>query len=165
MRLRLLSYLLLASCLLPAATKTTATAKGENRDLTLTVTLYIDPAEVNEIAGGDMGGHFIVADVKVEPKPGKEVNVDRDDFQLITDKDYEKTTPFAPSQIAGRVGLVVRQSEGGDTTTGPARGRGFPFPGKRTAPAAGAQRAEIPPAPRQPQARPNRTRKTRCRRR
>jgi len=113
---RLFACLLFAACLLPAAQKTVATAKGENQDLGLTVTLYIDPAGVKELIGNDLDGHYIVADVKVEPKYGKEVAIDRDDFQLRTDKDGEKAKPFAPSQIAGRGALIVHQEQQGRTT-------------------------------------------------
>ena len=108
---RCLALLLLPVFLLPAAPKkAVATARGENEDLVLTVTLYIDPAGVKELIGSDLDGHYIVADVKVQPKYGKEISIDRDDFQLRTDKDGEKTTPFAPSQIAGSGGMVLKQA-------------------------------------------------------
>ena len=67
----------------------------------LTVTLHLDPADVKEMIGNDLGGHYIVAEVNVEPKYGKEILLDRDDFLLRTDKDGEKAKPFAASQIAG----------------------------------------------------------------
>src|ERR1017187_4474797 len=126
---RLFACLLFAVCLLPAAQKTVATAKGENQDLALTVTLYIDPADVKELIGNDLDGHYIVADVKVEPKYGKEVAIDRDDFQLRTDKDGEKAKPFEPSQIAGRGAMIVHQEQQG--RTGGAVGAGSPssYPG------------------------------------
>jgi len=82
-------------------------ADGENQDLRLHVKLYLDPASVKDLVGSDLSGNFILADVKVEPKYGKEITIDRDDFVLRTDKDGEKSTPFAPSQIAGRAELVV----------------------------------------------------------
>ena len=67
---RYFTLLLLPAFLLPAAPKkSVATARGENEDLVLTVTLYIDPAGVKEIIGSDLDGHYIVADVKVQPKP------------------------------------------------------------------------------------------------
>ena len=62
--------------------------------------------------GDDLGGHYIVAEVKVEPKYGKEITIDRDDFVLRTDKDGEKDQPFAASQIAGREALIVRETGG-----------------------------------------------------
>jgi hypothetical protein len=108
---RFLAFLLAAASLFGAAKKTVAEAKGENLDLALTVTLYIDPAGVKGLLGADLD-HFIVAAVKVEPKFGKEVLLDRDDFLLRTDLDGEKTGPMAPSQIAGRGGLIVTRTQG-----------------------------------------------------
>ena len=66
-----------------------ASARGENEDLILNVTLYIDGEGVNEVLGDDLGGHYIVALVKVQPKYGKDIIIDRDDFQLRTSKDGE----------------------------------------------------------------------------
>jgi hypothetical protein len=110
MKGRILALLTVTTALVSAADKRiVGTAMGENQDLILHVTLYMDPASVNEVVGTDLGGHFFVADVKVEPKYGKEIAIDRDDFVLRTDKNGEKTTPFAPSEIAGRGALVVKQ--------------------------------------------------------
>ena len=90
------SRLPLSVALHAAAKKNTvATAKAENEDLTLTVTLHIDPADIKELIGNDLGGHYMVAEVKVEPKFGKDILLDRDDFQLRTDKDGEKAKPYA----------------------------------------------------------------------
>jgi len=94
-----------------AAKKTVATAKGENEDLILTVTLYLDPADVKETIGSDLDGHFIMAKVKVEPKYGKDILIDRDDFVLRSNDNGEKATPFAASQIAGRGALIIAQTE------------------------------------------------------
>jgi hypothetical protein len=107
MRSRLFCLLLLPVMVLSAAKKTTATARGENEDLVLTVTLHIDPAEIKEWIGNDLGGHYIVVEAKVEPKYGKDIVVDRDDFVLRTDSDGEKAQPFAASQVAGSGGLVI----------------------------------------------------------
>jgi hypothetical protein len=96
----------------PAADKkTTATAKGENDDVMLTVTVYLQPDDIKQLLGNDLGAHFIVCEVKVEPKFGKEVAIDRDDFILRTYKDGEKSKPFAASQIAGSGALVISQAE------------------------------------------------------
>jgi hypothetical protein len=52
----------------------------------------------------------------VTPRFGKEVAIYRDDFVLKTDKDGEKSGPFAPSQIAGRGAMVIRQTGGAGGT-------------------------------------------------
>ena len=105
---RLLSVLLLSALLLSSGTKKSiATAKGENESIILTVTLYLDPPDVKELIGSDLGGHYIVCDVKMEPKYGKDILIDRDDFLLRTWKDGDKAQPFAPSQVAGSGALVI----------------------------------------------------------
>src|SRR6516165_1048970 len=110
---RLLAIFLASSLVVTgAAKKTTATARGENEDVILNVTIYIDAAAVKEALGDDLGGHFIVAQVKVEPKYTKEIVIDRDDFMLRTDKDGDRTKPMAPSQIAGRGALVLSRTDG-----------------------------------------------------
>jgi hypothetical protein len=117
MRFRWFVIALVASVALQAAPKknTVATAKAENEDVMLTVTLHIDPADIKELIGSDLGGHYMVAEVNVEPKFGKDILLDRDDFQLRTDKDGEKARPYAGSQIAGTGALIigtVERSEG-----------------------------------------------------
>ena len=109
---RTAAVLLLCALLAATAPKNVATARGENQDLALTVTLYIDAAGVKQALGDDLGGHYIVANVKVEPKYTKEIVIDRDDFVLRSTDNGEKTTPFSPSQIAGRGVLVVKYGEG-----------------------------------------------------
>ena len=95
--------------LAPAAKITTATAKAENEDILLTVTLYVEAADIKALLGDDLGAHYIVAEVKAEPKYGKEVDIDRDDFVLRTDKDGEKSKSFTGSQIAGKDALIISQ--------------------------------------------------------
>src|SRR5579885_1606742 len=109
MRVRLLClcFWLLMVGILPAAKNTMATARGENEDLILTVTLHTDPTEIKAWLGNDLGGHYLVGEVTIEPKFGKEILVDRDDFVLRTDKDGEQARPFAASQVAGSGGLVI----------------------------------------------------------
>jgi hypothetical protein len=113
MAVRLLVLGLAAALLMgsPAKKKTVGTARGENEDLVIEATIYVDPADVKEVLGDDLGGHYIVAEVKVEPKYGKEISIDRDDFVLRTDKDGEKAKPFVGSQIAGREALIVTRTD------------------------------------------------------
>jgi hypothetical protein len=108
---RLISFALLPAFLLgtPAKKPTVGSNRGENEDVILSITIYTTPADVKELIGDDLGGHYIVADVKVEPKYGKTIAIDRDDFVLHTDSNGEKATPFAPTQIAGREALIVMQ--------------------------------------------------------
>lgn len=131
MAARLFACALLPALLLgtPAKKQTVGSGRGENEDLILSATLYSDPADVKQLIGDDLGGHYIVAEIKIEPKYGKEINIDRDDFVLHTDKDGEKAKPFAPSQIAGREALIVtntgaKQSKSGISIGGMGGGIG-----------------------------------------
>jgi hypothetical protein len=112
MAARVLVLWLLPSLLLYASSKrTVATASGENDDVAVEATLYIDGEAVKGFIGYDLGGHYIVADIKLTPKYGKEISVLRDDFVLHTDKDGEKAQPFVGNQIAGQTALVVQGEE------------------------------------------------------
>jgi hypothetical protein len=112
MRFRWFVVALAAVLTLSGAKKNVATSKAENQDLMLTVTLHIDPADIKEIIGDDLGGHYIVAEVNVEPKFGKDIVVDHDDFVLRTDRDGERSKPYAASQIAGSGALIVSHVDG-----------------------------------------------------
>jgi hypothetical protein len=111
MRFRVTIIALAVVLTLGAAKKNVATSKAENEDLILTVTLHPDPADIKEFIGDDLGGHYIVAEVNVEPKFGKDIVVDHDDFYLRTDKDGERTRPYAASQIAGSGALIVTHEQ------------------------------------------------------
>lgn len=89
-----------------------AETRGENESVVITATVYARPAAVKEVLGSDLGGHYIVVAVQVTPRFGKQIAISRDDFVLKTDKDGERSGPFAPSQIAGRGVMVVRSTGG-----------------------------------------------------
>ena len=99
-------------CVSGAAKRVTGAARGENNDVILNVTLYADVESVKEALGDDLGGHYVVVQVKVEPKYTKEIVIDRDDFILRTDKDGDRTKPMAPSQISGGGSLVLTGVQG-----------------------------------------------------
>src|SRR5438046_4462161 len=95
----------------------------------LTATLYVDKASVQQLLGSDLGGYYVVLDVRLSPKNTEKFKVFRDDFQLRTDRDGERSKPFAASQIAGRGALVVsRTYDGGGVAAengGPVFGGGI----------------------------------------
>src|SRR6185369_9571529 len=107
---RLFTAIICTALLLTAASKKPApSAKGENEEFILTATLHVDPAEIKELLGSDLDSHFVVAEIKVDPKYGKEVSIDRDDFMIRSDKDGEKSKPFLGSQIVGQSSLVLSE--------------------------------------------------------
>jgi hypothetical protein len=108
---RIIVFVVAASLAWPASKKITGSGRGENQDLILTVTIYGDAESVKEVLGDDLGGHYVVAQVNVQPKYGKEIVIDRDDFVLRTDSNGERTRPMAPNQIAGKGALVLTQTK------------------------------------------------------
>src|SRR5215475_16075375 len=120
---RIFVFIIASSLAFAANKKITGAGRGENQDLVLNVTIYADPESVKQIVGDDLGGHYIVAEVKVEPKYTKEITVDRDEFMLRTDKNGERTKAMAPSQIAGGGALVLTRTSGpGGLGAEPTRG-------------------------------------------
>ncbi|HTT64328.1 MAG TPA: hypothetical protein VMG35_20895 [Bryobacteraceae bacterium] len=97
-------------------TGTPPDTRGENESVVIHATVYARPEAVKEVLGSDLGGHYIVVAVEVTPRFGKQVVIDRDDFVLKTDKDGERTGPFAPSQIAGRGAMVIHATGGAGAT-------------------------------------------------
>ena len=108
---RIFVFVVAALLVWAAAKKITGSGRGENQDLILTITVYGDPESVKEVVGDDLGGHYVVAQVAVQPKYGKEIAIDRDDFVLRTDSNGERTRPMAPNQIAGNSALVLTQTK------------------------------------------------------
>jgi len=123
------------------APKPIPSAEGENEDLILQVKLYIDGDAVKQLLGDDLGGHYIVADVRVQPKYGKDVAVDRDDFLLRTNQDGDKTHSYVASQVVDNNAVVKLKSDG--------RGKSSPFgPGETiTAQVTVKEQGEKEPSP------------------
>jgi len=107
-----------AGCLLlpGAADKTVCSATGENDDAVVTVTLHLDPAGIKQMVDSDLGGHFVLAEVKVAPKYGKEIAVSRDDFLLLDTDRNDRSKPFAANQIAGPAVIIQRGPLDTDST-------------------------------------------------
>jgi hypothetical protein len=105
-----------------AAEKTVATATGENDDVVVTMTLHLDPADIKNLVTSDLGGHFILAEVKVTPKYGKEVTVSRDDFLLMDVEHNDRSKPFAANQIVGPA-LIVQRGPDDSTEKKDAKGK------------------------------------------
>jgi hypothetical protein len=108
---RLFVFCLLPVLVLTAAKKTVSTASDDNDDMVLTATLHIDPADIKEMVGSDLEGHFVVVEVKAAPKYGKTVNIDRDDFLLRSRADNDHSKPFAASQVAGNTTMVISHGD------------------------------------------------------
>ena len=104
---RVASIGLICGALLCGADKKVPLRSAENGSVEITATAFADRESVKQVLGSDLGGHYIVVEVRLTPKDAAKLAIHLDDFMLKTDKDGERTTPFAPSQIAGKGALVV----------------------------------------------------------
>lgn len=139
-----LSVLLSFFCLLLVAGKKISPGLAENDKVEVQATIMPNE-DVNRTFGYDFQDHFTVLEVRVRPKAGP-MEIRLDDFVLRTDKDGEKSTPFAASQIAGSGALVVnRTPEGGSASSQPQRGWRLPGNIGRSKPAP-AEKTESAPA-------------------
>jgi hypothetical protein len=118
---------LLAAALTAAKSKNNAPYKMSDQSVEIAATPILTREEIKETVGSDLGGHFLLIQVTITPKFGKEIDVRRDDFVLKTDKDGDRAKPFVASQIAGKGALVVSEKAGG-TSGGPQFGSPYDYP-------------------------------------
>ena len=107
-----LAACLLAATLLAGPNKKVPLRTASNDLVEINANVWVDREGIRQLIGSDLEGHYIVVEIRLEPKDEKKVTVRRDDFVMKTDKDGERARPFAPSQIAGAGVLVVAQSDG-----------------------------------------------------
>jgi hypothetical protein len=93
-----------------AADKKLPIETTSNELVEITANALIDTDQIRQELGSTLSGGIIVVRVRVRPLSEKPVKIDRDDFVLLSDKDGQRSTPYAPSQIAGNSTLVVTQT-------------------------------------------------------
>jgi hypothetical protein len=107
--------LLLLAALFVWAAADKGPPKGEaaSKTLRLEATAYLDKTSIQQAVGSPIDEGIVVVTVTLTPSPGQKLTIDRDDFLLRSDKDGQKCTPYAPSQIAGSGTLRVKTGYGG----------------------------------------------------
>jgi hypothetical protein len=128
--------LLLSLCALSVAFPLAAQKKkiepgfGQSDEVEIHASAFLTREEVKAKLGADLDKSIIVVEVKVRPKGEKPLRIDREDFIILSSSDGQRSTPFAPSQIAGKGSLTVQavNVNGGvaNVNAGPIY---MPFPG------------------------------------
>ena len=80
-----------------------------NDQVDLEASVILTREEVTSAIGSDIGDGYVVARVKVIPKGDTPLRVGPDDFTMISRKDGQRSMALAPSEIAGKGALVVKQ--------------------------------------------------------
>ena len=89
-----------------------ATSHGASDRMEILATVHANKSAVKALLGDDINGYVMVVEVTIKPRVEEGVKIDRDDFQLLITDDGQKTKPFAPAQLLGTGGLVIRSQKG-----------------------------------------------------
>jgi hypothetical protein len=96
-----------------AADKKAFPGQAGNDNIDLTGTLMLDPAEIRQAVGSDLGPGIVVARVKANNKTGEAMRIGPDDFTLVSRKDGDRSDALAPGQLAGGSALIVKRDHAG----------------------------------------------------
>ena len=94
------------------ADKAPPSGKASGERIEIEAVVYADKAAVRELIGAELDG-IAVVQLRVVPRGDEALAVGPDDFLLRSDRDGQRSQPFAPSQIAGNAALVVASGSSG----------------------------------------------------
>jgi hypothetical protein len=117
MRWKAVLLSLLSVTWLAAAEKKLPIEENSNELVDISAAALIDKDQIHQELGADLGDDIIVVRVTVRPVSDKPIQLSLDDFLLISNKDGQRSEPFAPGQIAGSEGLAVTANGTRKTTT------------------------------------------------
>lgn len=109
--MRYLVPLLLITALTSAANdkKTRPTGEAGNDNVDIYATPLLEKDQIKDALGVELPTGVIAVRVRIVPKGDDPLSVSRDDFEIISHKDGQRSGPFVPSQIAGGSTMVIRQ--------------------------------------------------------
>lgn len=120
---QILSLMLLASVASFAGPKKVrSTGEAGNDSVDIYATPLLSPEEIKAAIGAELPPGIIAVEVKVVPKGDDALSVSRDDFQIISHRDGQRSGPFVPSQIAGNASMVISTKAQGGTYGGQSPG-------------------------------------------
>lgn len=108
MRALVLLLLVSVGMLLAADKKKSEPILGQSDAVDITATVYLDREEMTQLLGAEVDKNIYIVEMKVRPKGATPVRIMLDDFILLKTDDGQRTTPFAPSQLAADAGLTLR---------------------------------------------------------
>ncbi len=120
--MRYLLSLLALTGVVPAAEKPTPVGEGSNKVAAIQASLYAGKASIRQAVGYELDEGIVVVELKLIPAAGQKIAINRDDFLLRSDRDGQRATPYAPTQIADGAVLVVKTVGGGGSVGSESRG-------------------------------------------
>ncbi|MBV9771552.1 MAG: hypothetical protein JOZ32_18420 [Bryobacterales bacterium] len=103
-------FCLSAALLAGAADKKLPIDETSNDLLDISVAAPLDKDQIKQELGSDLGDDIIVVRVTARPVSDKPVQINRDDFLLVSGKDGQRSQPFQPGQLAGSDSLAVTEN-------------------------------------------------------
>ncbi|MBM3763316.1 MAG: hypothetical protein FJW36_24135 [Acidobacteria bacterium] len=132
------------------------TGRGASDRMEILATVHANKEAVKQVLGDEMNGYIFVVEVTIKPRMEEGVKIDRDDFQLLTTDDGQRTKPFAPAQLTGTGGLIIKSQRGpssgimgqnnGPVWSGPVGGGPMQLPGNGGGIGNGTTQIETPNA-------------------
>ena len=96
--------------------KSRPTGEAGNDNVDIYATPLLDKDQIKEAIGAELPAGIIAIRMKIVPKGDDPLSVSRDDFQIISHKDGQRSGPFVPSQIAGSSTMVISTVTQGNGT-------------------------------------------------
>jgi hypothetical protein len=100
----------LAVTMLCAADKKLPIEETSNELLAISVSEPLDKEQIKQELGSDLGEDIVAIRLTARPVSDKPVQLNLDDFLMISGKDGQRSQPFAPGQLAGSDSLAVTQN-------------------------------------------------------
>jgi hypothetical protein len=89
-----------------------SSGRGASDRAEILATVHANPEAVKRVLGSDMKGYIMVVELEMKPRTEEGFRLDRDDFQLLTTDDGQKSKPYSPSQLVGKGHLVIKAVQG-----------------------------------------------------
>ena len=111
MKVFIVAWLIAAAAL--AADKKAFPGQAGNDNIELAATVMIDPAEIKQAVGSELGPGFVVMRVKATNKTGEAMRIGPADFAVVSRRDGDRADSLAPGQLAGGSALIVKRDRAG----------------------------------------------------
>jgi hypothetical protein len=108
--MRVLLPFLLSGLVLLAGSGKKPIGEAGNDVVDIYATALVDRDAIRSALGADLPEGIIAVEVRVVPKGDSPLSISRDDFEIISHKDGQRSGPFVASQIAGSAKLVISSS-------------------------------------------------------
>jgi hypothetical protein len=105
--------LLATAAIVEAADPAPAWVTGKAAELEVAARVIADKEAQIQAVGSDLHRQYVIVEVKLTPRGGYPVVVQREDFLLRSARDAERSTAESPDRIAGSSVLVLGATGGG----------------------------------------------------